>query len=194
MTSVQIPLGSPISFDRSQEKRGVDLDIFMQHPQSMTVTDSLPGEPQAATTASRVDFTKTSAPSLQGTYLCMLDNVFTADECQALVSAAEAHTGGLWEEVRHNYDENGIQSTRTCKRILFDSRDFAAMLWRRIENQVPELKTWAPQSGKVKWPMSRLNERTRFLKYQPKQQFQRELPIPPFCCHFYVFVFGPLGI
>ena len=133
-----------------------------------------------------IDFAKTALPRYKDLYAVVLDNVLSAEECQTLVSAAEARTNGKWEPAMVNVG-NGRQMmdpwTRNCGRIIWDDGELAAKLWERVKASVPEIETLrevpkitglGPTKRKETWKMRRLNERMRFLKYGKGQYFRRE--------------------
>lgn len=133
-----------------------------------------------------IDFKKTDLPEYDGLYATVLDNVFSEQACQTLISMAESSTGGEWEEAMVNVGngkQRTIKDTRDCGRIIWDDFNMVATIWARIKDQVPEILTLKNQShitgyGPVRrnetWKMSRLNERMRFLKYQEDQYFRRK--------------------
>lgn len=123
-----------------------------------------------------VDFKKTSLPEYDAHFAVILDNVFTEEECNTLVRAAEASTNGKWEQAMVNVG-NGRQRTikdvRDCARIIWDDRDVVGRIWGRIKDSVPEIENFMHRTGNM-WQMTRLNERMRFLKYGEGQYFRRE--------------------
>lgn len=133
-----------------------------------------------------IDFKKTDLPENDGLYATILDNVFTASECDMFVRAAEARTGGEWEQAMINIG-GGKQAlftdARDCGRIIWDDCELVEKMWLRIAKVVPEIGVlkdqvkvmgWGPVKRKETWHMSRLNERMRFLKYGAGQYFRRE--------------------
>lgn len=134
----------------------------------------------------RIDFSKTRLQDYKGYYAVVLDNVLSPDECQLLVKAAEAQTNATWEPAMVNAGcDRQVLSlmVRNCGRIMWDSADVAAKIWRRVEGSLPELQMlegWANVMGNgpvrkgEKWRVARLNERMRFLKYGAGQYFRGE--------------------
>ena len=132
-----------------------------------------------------LDFEYTELPEYQGRYATVLDSVFTKDECDTLVRAAEAHTNGIWEPAMVNIgggDQMLMTETRDCGRIILDDADVAKRIWSRVKASVPEieyLKGRARVTGEFSvllgetWKMTRLNERMRFLMYEEAQYFRR---------------------
>ena len=45
-----------------------------------------------------VDFRYTELPEYEGRYATVLDNVFSKEECDTLVRAAEVQSNGTWEQ------------------------------------------------------------------------------------------------
>lgn len=132
----------------------------------------------------RIDFTKTELPENDGMWAVVLDNVLTQEECDQLVTGAEATSDGAWERAMVNAG-GGMQvmatETRNCGRILWDDRDVVAKIWARCAPHVPEIQkidAWPQVTGggptwrKEIWELSRLNERMRFLKYTSGEYFK----------------------
>jgi hypothetical protein len=122
-------------------------------------------------------------PEYDGKWAVVIDGVLSQEECDTLVAAAEARTGGEWERAMVNVG-GGFQmlheQTRKCGRIIWDSRELAAKMWARVEAAVPEIHKLYNQAGitgngpwkrKETWKMTRLNERMRFLKYTGGEYF-----------------------
>ncbi|KAF2089993.1 hypothetical protein K490DRAFT_71683 [Saccharata proteae CBS 121410] len=144
--------------------------------------------PGPGVTISRIDFSQTGLSDYAGHYAVVLDNVLTRSECQNLIALAEAQTepNGNWERAMINVG-GGRQmlatEARNCGRIIWDSPEMVARIWRRIEGSVPELqrvegKAWAHAlgNGPVQrgdgWQLTSLNERMRFLKYEGGEYFR----------------------
>jgi hypothetical protein len=65
--------------------------------------DFLAGPAPPTLTCTRVDFAQTPLPEYEHCYAVILDDVFTAEECAALVALAEAHAGDAgWERAMIN--------------------------------------------------------------------------------------------
>lgn len=140
-------------------------------------------------TVSPINFKKTDLPGYDGLWAIILDGVMSADECKALVAAAESTTGGEWERAMVNIGngkQRRIDDVRSCGRIIWDSPEIVAKIWTRIESAVPELKrleNWpkvtgiGPAKRNEVWKMTRLNERMRFLKYVGGEYFRRKSQI-----------------
>ena len=142
--------------------------------------------PGPEVTYHRVDFGYVNLPEYLGLYAVVLDNVLNPDECQQLIQLAEAQTGGTWEPALVNIglDQQALlPDVRDCGRIIWDDREMVEKIWRRVERFVPEIQRQenvphvtgvGPAKRKEVWEMTRLNERMRFLRYGPKQYFQRK--------------------
>ncbi|KAH0566155.1 hypothetical protein GP486_000458 [Trichoglossum hirsutum] len=132
-------------------------------------------------TVERINFEKTAIPSYQGLYAVILDNVLSPSECRALVQAAEARTGDVWELAMINIG-GGQQKldlrTRNCGRIIWDDHELVARILGRIRCHLPEIEELEVVSGRklktttTKYGLSRLNERMRFLRYEPGNYFR----------------------
>lgn len=135
-------------------------------------------------TRTDVNFVEGNLPEYEDYWAVVLDGVMTEEECEQLVAAAEATTGGEWERALVNVGggmQMMIEDTRKCGRIIWDSKELMARLWARIEDQVPEihrLERWAhvtgngPAKRNEVWKATRLNERARFLKYVGGEYFK----------------------
>lgn len=132
-----------------------------------------------------IDWKETPLPENEGLYATILDNAFTAQECESLIKQAETITDGIWEQAMINVG-GGMQQmridTRDCGRIIWDDRDMVGRIWNRIQDSVPEIHSLkdmpgitghGPSKRKEIWDMSRCNERMRFLKYGEGQYFRR---------------------
>ncbi|KAL8675373.1 MAG: hypothetical protein Q9168_000204 [Polycauliona sp. 1 TL-2023] len=139
-----------------------------------------------------INFKETPVQAYDGLYAVILDNVFSTQECQQLIRAAEATTCGQWEQAMINVG-NGkqmlIPDARDCGRIIWDDRDVVARIWGRVKDNVPEITLLkdmphvtgiGPVKRKEVLHMTRLNERMRFLKYTSGQYFR------PHCDGVYV--------
>ncbi|KAI9878367.1 MAG: hypothetical protein M1830_001110 [Pleopsidium flavum] len=140
--------------------------------------------PAPPITLNRIDFNQTALTEYKGYYAVVLDNVLSPEECQTLVTAAEAQTSGLWEPAMVNAGsgtQKVVLMARNCGRIIWDSPEVVAKIWARIQDSVPELEVlqqWpnVTGNGPVKrgetWKMTQLNERMRFLRYGAGQYFR----------------------
>lgn len=149
-------------------------------------TDFLSG-PGPERVVRKVDFKQTALPEYDGLYAVVIDNCLSKEECNELVRAAEATTNGkLWEQALVNVG-NGkqrlIADVRDCGRIIWDDRDLVAKIWSRVKDCVlpdieyikdkPKVTGFGPMKRGEVLQMTRLNERMRFLRYQPGQYFRR---------------------
>ncbi|KAF2681087.1 oxidoreductase domain-containing protein [Lentithecium fluviatile CBS 122367] len=135
-------------------------------------------------TKSVIDFKKEGLFEYEERWAVVLDGVLSEEECDHLIAAAEATTGGVWERAMVNVG-GGMQAmyedVRKCGRIIWDDREMVARIWARIEASVPEihrLENWptvtgpGPSKRKETWKATRLNERMRFLKYVGGEYFK----------------------
>ncbi|KAL9039339.1 MAG: hypothetical protein Q9180_002586 [Flavoplaca navasiana] len=139
-----------------------------------------------------INFRETALPEYERLYAAVLDNVFSRDECDELIRAAEATTHGHWEQAMINVgngEQKLIPDARDCGRIIWDDRDVVARIWARVKDDVPEIALvhnmpfvtgYGPVKRKETFHMTRLNERMRFLKYTSGQYFR------PHCDGMYV--------
>ena len=120
-----------------------------------------------------------------GLYATVIDNAFTPSECATLISLAEAHTNGIWEQAMINVGGGRQQlmtDARDCGRIIWDDAEVTDRIWARVKNFVPEIQLLrnvpkvtglGPAKRRETWWCGRLNERMRVLKYGEGQYFRR---------------------
>lgn len=137
-------------------------------------------------TVSRIDFSQSSLPMYRDRYAVVLENVLSPEECETLIKGAEATAAKGWERAKINIGGGKqmlMEDERCCGRIIWDSRDLVAKVWKRIEH-VPEVQeitrldncpvifgNGPAMRGEV-WKFSRPNERMRFLKYVGGEYFR----------------------
>jgi prolyl 4-hydroxylase len=96
------------------------------------------------------------------------------DECQWLIERGEA-MGFEKATVNLSSGPTMMPEYRNNDRVIWDDPRYAAELWERIKSLIPEGPEGQPTVG--------LNERWRFYRYEPGQQFKRHrdgtLAIPP---------------
>ena len=157
-----------------------------------------PAGPEKEVVVSKVNFKEVGLPEYDGLYAVVIDNCLSKEECKEIVRAAEATTttttttttkeGGkvIWEQALVNVG-NGKQrlmtDVRDCGRIIWDDEDLVAKIWSRVKDFVlpdieyvknkPQVTGFGPMKRGHVLQMSRLNERMRFLRYEPGQYFRR---------------------
>ena len=138
-----------------------------------------------------IDFKKIDLdPEYNDLYAVLLENAFTKTECEMLTKAAEASTGGKWEQAMVNVgcgEQKFLPDARDCGRVIYDDKELVEKIWSRVKDAVPEIHDLkgmpkvtgnGPTKRKETWRASRLNERMRFLKYGSGQYFRREFSRP----------------
>jgi hypothetical protein len=136
---------------------------------------------------SRIDFSETPLKEYRDLYAVILDNVMTPEECDTFLRAAEAtapETG--WERAMVNVGggrQRMMTDQRNCGRIIWDSPEAVAKIWKRIEH-LPDVQEIVRLENKPKvvgsgpgmrneiWKFTRPNERMRFLKYVGGEYFK----------------------
>ena len=101
----------------------------MDSTNSTSLADIL-SRPGPKVTVQKVDFAKTQLPELSKLYAVILDDVLTAVECRQLVEAAEATSGGVWEQAMvntGNYQQALRLDVRDCGRIIWDDRQIVRL-------------------------------------------------------------------
>ncbi|CAG8435560.1 5761_t:CDS:1 [Diversispora eburnea] len=115
----------------------------------------------------QIDLIPVISKSSKSPCIFTIDNVCTPEECAALIEYSEKE--GVYEQALINVG-NGQQklmsNIRNNTRYMKDDKQLASMLWSRIKNLVPN--TWS----KDKFPSVGLNERLRFLRYDPGEWFK----------------------
>ncbi|KAL8932319.1 MAG: hypothetical protein Q9211_006382 [Gyalolechia sp. 1 TL-2023] len=151
---------------------------------SFTLPPDFLSKPAPNIQLQKIDFAQTLLPEYNGLYAVVLDNVLTKAECDDLIRAAEARTGGEWEEAMVNVGggrQRLITDTRDCGRIIWDDKAIVAKIWDRVKECVPEIQSlkgmarvhgYGPVKRGETLVMTRLNERMRFLKYTEGQYFR----------------------
>ncbi|KAF7973626.1 hypothetical protein HWV62_14812 [Athelia sp. TMB] len=142
----------------------------------------------APITVHRIDFAKSSLREYHAYYATVLDNVLSPSECARLLRLAEASspTGG-WSPAMLNVGaghEMLATNFRFHDRIIWDSPEIVKRIWDRcltadgiaeelgtIVNKPHILGFKAVEKG-VKWRMTKVNERMRFLRYGPGNFFK----------------------
>ena len=107
----------------------------------------------------------TPIPFLGGQFGVILDNVFSEEECRQLIAATES-VGG-YEAALVNVGggmQAQIPEVRNNDRYMRDDPELAKQIWTRIQPYCPQ--TWKG------YPAVGLNERMRFLRYDPGQEFK----------------------
>ncbi|KAG0229484.1 hypothetical protein BGW42_001574 [Actinomortierella wolfii] len=92
-----------------------------------------------------------------------LQDVFTEQECQALIEASETY-GYEQAKVNLGSREELILEYRKSLRCNIDDHEFARKVWERVGPYIPTTFGNRPVVG--------INERFRFLKYLPGDYFQ----------------------
>ena len=158
----------------------------MKKTEAQVLPEDFLTTPAPNITVSRIDFTKTELPEYDGLYAVILDSVLSPAECETFIKAAEATTEEGWERAQINIGGGRqmlITDSRNCGRIIWDSREVVAKIWKRIEH-VPEVQeivrlqgvphvfgNGPSKRGEV-WKFTRPNERMRFLKYVGGEYFR----------------------
>ncbi|KAF9448733.1 hypothetical protein P691DRAFT_729118 [Macrolepiota fuliginosa MF-IS2] len=134
-----------------------------------------------------LDFSTTTLPEYSRCYCKVIDDVFSPEDCAALIALAESDNE--WEQAAVHYGLGASQnyvdtSYRNSERILRFDHKAAELLFRKLLPYVPELnelKTGTPYSEKIagvtglrmhRYKLVGLNERLSFLRYGPGNYFR----------------------
>jgi len=94
-------------------------------------------------------------------FAVILDNVFTKEECDKLIELTEQVS---YQEALVGYGQVRVSQTRNNWRCIIDDPIVSNIIFSRIKDYIP-----------TKWlgkHVSNLNERLRFLKYNPGEYFK----------------------
>lgn len=100
-------------------------------------------------------------PYKKNPFALSLDNVFSIQECNDLIQRTETLGYG---QALVGKNQVRVESQRNNSRLLLDDPILADEIFQRIKDHIPT--EW------LNCPVSRLNERLRFLKYEPGQYFK----------------------
>ena len=161
---------------------------------AIAIPDSfLTSAPVAPVTLRHVPFASSEIPEYAGRLAVSLDNVLSPEECQQLLTLAEASVpmeDGVespWRPALLNVGvglEVVATEVRNNDRIIWDEQTVVDRLWQRCLNAegLKDLMSRTPEDKHVlsgRWVFERVNNRMRFLKYTPGQYFKGKL-VPPF--------------
>ena len=98
-----------------------------------------------------------------GNGIFTVDNFFSEQECKDWIRRSE-EIG--YEEAKVNLGKEQVlmKGVRNNERLIYDSDDLAEELWKRVKEYVQKETDYGIASG--------LNERFRFYKYFPGQEFK----------------------
>ena len=157
----------------------------MAPPNNFSVPKDFLTGPPPTPTVQKVDFTALDLPEYAFHYAILIDNAFSASECQQLLTLVESSTDGVWERAMVNVGNNSQQmmsDIRNCDRIIWDSAPVVSRIWARVRPHVEadiglvrdnaRVTGWGPVKRKEVAVATRLNERMRFLKYGPGEFFR----------------------
>ncbi|KAH7096360.1 hypothetical protein BKA62DRAFT_662903 [Auriculariales sp. MPI-PUGE-AT-0066] len=161
----------------------------------------LRGAPTTPVSITRVNFPKTPLSARGASYAVVLDNVLSPAECAQMLQYCEQSsltydTGKPWATALVNVGagrEVLATDYRNSERIIWDSQDLMDRLWQRClradglaedlsvldgRNKMQE-SAMGGAARKTKWrtapetwKVSRLNDRMRFLRYEPGMFFR----------------------
>lgn len=100
-------------------------------------------------------------PNRRDAFALIVDGLFTAEECQELIRKTEAIG---YSEALLGASQIRVATQRNNWRCIQDDADLAKKLFEKIKPFVPT--EW------LSFPVSGLNERLRFLKYNPGEFFK----------------------
>ncbi|KNZ82176.1 hypothetical protein J132_06744 [Termitomyces sp. J132] len=134
--------------------------------------------------ASSVDISDSIiATDFPGTFIKVIDNVFTPAECAALIARAEASAAWRTALIQTPRGERVDEEVRNNDRILLFDKELAGELTRRLLPHVQEVaeigpgSTWEhivglPGFVTKTWKLLGVNERLSFLRYGPGHYFR----------------------
>lgn len=129
------------------------------------------------TTIEKVDVTLPNAEDA-GKLAFILLNVFTPEECEEWIKLTEERGyGPALVNIGFN-QEVAMPDFRNSDRCIIDDTDMADKLFQRIKSYLPQ--TWKNHD------ILELNERLRFLRYDPGQKFGHHMGKN---LHIYIYIF-----
>lgn len=112
-----------------------------------------------------VIMTRVNHLNINGKFAVTVDNVFTAEECQALIDLSEASGNYKRALVNTGFGQQTyMKDVRNNDRWIHDNVIMAADFFSKVSSFIPATFD--------NMPVSCLNERLRFLRYDPKQYFK----------------------
>jgi hypothetical protein len=160
-------------------------DASTNSPAPASLTTALTGEPPKKCRAEAMDFKAVKLPSYDGAFAVLIHDLFSAEECAALLAAAEEASDNKWAGAMVNIGfgrQQMMTDVRLCDRILWDEKALAEKLCARILPHLPaniitlhdspQITGNGPAKRKETYQITRLNERLRFLKYTPGMYFK----------------------
>lgn len=131
------------------------------------------------------------AKDYAGCYAKIIDDVFTADECDALIALAQSD-GKQFTPAYVNFgtgpnDKFMDLSYRNSDRILRFDKDAAEQIYKRLLPYIPEILELKPgdrywnkiakvdKGKKPNWKLVGVNERLSYLRYGPDQYFREHV-------------------
>ena len=139
--------------------------------EAMSMSAAAP-EPEPAPAIVREDF---ALPNKQetdaGAFAFVLHNVFTPDECRAMIDASEAR-GYEPALVNIGVGQRLDTDTRKSSRNIWDDEPTAGVIYDRIRAHLPEKGTFGYHGAPESWKCHGLNERLRILRYDPGEYFK----------------------
>ena len=112
----------------------------------------------------RIKGTALTPPTLTPKLCLLLDNVLSEEECQQLIDASERLGYGVAMLNVGMGRQEHAPGYRDSSRVMADDVELADLILRRIQHFVPE--------SFHGYPRECLNERLRFLRYDPGDRFQ----------------------
>lgn len=133
----------------------------------------------------RVDFKALGFSEHENAFAILIHDLLTPEECDELRTAAEEVANGQWDAAMINAGGQMVvaSNVRLCDRIMWDNVDIADALLTRIRPHIPSdvatiegsphITSDDPVWSDGTWRIVRLNDRLRFLRYQPGMYFRQ---------------------
>ena len=133
----------------------------------------------------QIDFKALGFSEHEKAFAILIHDLLTPEECEEIRSAAEIVAEGRWDAALINAGGQLVlaSSVRLCDRIMWDCPEVADALLARIRPHIPSnistltnsphVTSDDPVWGSGTWHLSRLNDRLRFLRYQPGMYFRQ---------------------
>ncbi|KXT02265.1 hypothetical protein AC578_5065 [Pseudocercospora eumusae] len=159
------------------------MDVLQDVPTSLLHTLSQPSP--STCRGERIDFKALGFSEHENAFAILIHDLLTPEECDEIRTAAELVAHGQWDAALINAGGRMVVAShvRLCDRIMWDNAKIADALLARIRPHIPSdiatlkdsphITSDDPVWSDGTWRIVRLNERLRFLRYQPGMYFRQ---------------------
>lgn len=102
----------------------------------------------------------------------LLENVLTFAECNELITLAENENEFTTAKISAGYEGSIInEDIRNSSRLVIEDKELSNKLFHKIKDFLP--KKWYMNDKFIEYELYKLNDRLKFLKYEPGQKFSK---------------------